>query len=283
MSGKNKPGGAKKDFTRRDIAIAFVVFFSVFFAVGYLRGRSDRSSPDRLKLYLGEIIHADKNLLKFGKENGKTVIRYACPSNQYWYDVDVNKTYKDLHNTGGTTESAQLAITKDGAFYTAFIAGTISAWSIKDVLAFVTFGEGGTTSSRVKVVMAAIAGTVIGYEVGYWLATRTAPACDDANYANLLQDPKEWESIEEAVWRERFKKLYEENSGFSSCGAKDANVRHVEDEKLSTALTKLEQLKLSASEVGYNYSAADFDALDEFAKVRSEYIGLCLNQGAAAN
>jgi hypothetical protein len=52
MSGKGKSGGAKKSTTKRDTTIAFVGFFSVFFLVGYLRGRSDRDSPDRLKLYL---------------------------------------------------------------------------------------------------------------------------------------------------------------------------------------------------------------------------------------
>jgi hypothetical protein len=277
MSGKNN-SRTNKGATKREMALAFVVFFSVFFIVGYLRGRSERSSPDRLKIYLGDIIQANKNLLRFGKKDGKTVIRYTCTGNEYWYNVDENEPHKDPANTGTTTESDQLAITKDGAFYTAFVAGTFSAWSIKDLMTFLKYGDEGSTRSRLGLVVAAVAGTVAGYELGYSLATRTPPPCTDAKYAALLQDPNQWRSIEQGVWLERFRELYNENSGFSSCGASDAEVRRVEDENLGKALAKLEQLRASTSKVGYTYSSADFDALDDVAKVKTEYAGRCLNQ-----
>ena len=286
MSPKNKRGGAKRPTTKRDVAIAFVAFFTVFFVVGYLRGRSDRNSPDRLKIYLGEIIRKDNNLLRMGKNaGGKRVFTYACPGNHYSFEVDTDKVHKDpLAARSTTAEFPELAITNDSAFYSAFVVGTISAWSIKDVFAWVAFSEtGGSAASRAKVIIAAIAGTVVGYELGYWLATRTPPSCDFAKYDELLQDPKQWESIEAATWLERFRKINEANSGFSSCGAEDVNVRRVQDEKLSNALTKFEELKDRVSEVGHNFSSADFDSLDEFANVKAEYIKLCFNQSAAPN
>ncbi|HEX8138457.1 MAG TPA: hypothetical protein VF544_12770 [Pyrinomonadaceae bacterium] len=271
--------GEKVKITGRDIQITFVAFFFIFMGVGYMRGRAVRSSPERLKIYLGQNIRNNSGLLQFARDSsGRRRIRYMCPNKQYWYEVDADKIHQEPGNLAASSigESFEPAIARDDVFFTTFVVGAISAWSVKDVFSYVGIAQrGGVIKSKLKVVIAAVLGTVIGYEVGYWIATRSTPECDSPAYDTLLSDPKEWKLLEKGVWEERVRNAEEGIGMLAGCQAKDASVQHTQNERMNEALTKIEELKDKTSEIGYDYSSTDFDLLDEFVKVKNEYVRMC--------
>jgi hypothetical protein len=293
----NRSQGAAKDpdegkdnklkITGRDINLTFLAFFLIFMGVGYMRGRAVRNSPERLKLYLGENIHNNSGLLQFVRDStGRRRIRYTCPNKQYWYEIDTQKIHKEPSNSAAPspTESFEPAIVRDDVVFTTFVVGALSAWSVKDVVQYVGLAKaGGAIPSRVKVVIAAILGSVMGFEIGYWLATRSAPDCDYPKYDELLSDPNEWKVIERGVWSERIINAEDGIGVLSGCEAKDADVRRAQDDNLNKALTKLERLKEKTSELGYAYSSTDFDGLDEFVKVKNDYFKICRSQSGLAH
>lgn len=278
--------GEKVRITSRDIKITFLAFFFVFMGVGYLRGRAVRNSPERLRMYMGENIRHNSGLLQFAKDSaGKRRIRYTCPNKQYAYDVDDNKVYNETkrYATPGDAGHYEPAIVRDDVFFTTFVVGAFSAWSIKDVFSYVGLAQkGGAITSRVKVIIAAILGTVVGYEIGYWLATRSTPECDYAGYDKLLTDEKEWKTIEEGVWAERVRNAEVGIGALGGCQAGDAGVQRAQDSRLNEALTMIQRLKERTAEVGYDYHSTDFDMLDKFVKVKTEYLKACGGQSSPA-
>lgn len=297
-AGRNKSRGAAKgdheradgtkvSITARDIQITFFAFFLIFAGAGYMRGRIVRNSPERLRMYLAENVQNDTNLLQLVKSsNGRRRIMYTCPNKQYWYEIDDDKIHKEPLSlpAPGAVQSFEPAITRDDVFFSTFLIGTLSAWTVKDVVSYVGVArKSGAISSKLKVVAAAIAGVAVGFEVGYWLALRSTPSCDSGKYDALLGNSSEWRLIAAGILTERIKNAEEGVAALGHCEAGDRGVRRAQDDRMNNALLKFTLLKDRASELGYSCSSADFDSLDEFLEVKSDYLKVCSPEKESAH
>ncbi|MBV9926930.1 MAG: hypothetical protein JOZ96_18070 [Acidobacteria bacterium] len=279
---KNKKKGLP-EITKKDLWMVFFAFFSVFMFVGYMRGRSVRYSPERLR---ADLLKSHKNDFKLVRDREwRMQIVYACPSNEYRYEIDGNVVhamdFKDSLPEG--TSPIEPAILSDKEIINSFLVGAggaggaASIWTVREVFAYVgeSSGRGLTSSSKVKLVIYAVLGSLVGYEIGKSFALSRELTCDYVGYSNLLNSRDEWKPIERAMWwgeYERVKKL----PSLGECGSTDEAVNQVQKTKLNDALTKLGQYEEGdVSVVGHDYSSSDFKALYDFEAVKNEYVKAC--------
>src|SRR2546422_780387 len=183
-STRNSPAQDKssvKPVTGKDLILTFAVFFLIFGLIGYLRGRSIRNKPERLRL---DVL----SRLALGERNGQKIIAYQCNGqNEVSWDID-----KDALFTARTlTEPAQFAfspaIIDNDSLTTAFLTGggVASIFTAREMLAFATAGGGGSKLLReghVQLIVTALLAVVSGYEICYPNALHTNSNCGDARF-----------------------------------------------------------------------------------------------------
>lgn len=279
---KKREKGLPK-ITKKGLFMVFLTFFFVFMFVGYMRGRSIRYSPERLHW---DLLHTHKYDFKLGYDSrGKKIISYTCPSNQYQYEIDGNSPHsmRDKSNLPKDISLIEPAILSDKEIVNSFLAGAggaggvASIWTVKEVFTYIgDSSKGGLSSgSKVKLIVSAVLGSLMGYEIGKWIALSNELTCDYEGYSKLLESPDVWREVERDMWWGEYERVTKVNF-LGECGSTDEQVNRAQDKNFNDALTKLEQYKDGeVSVVGHDFSSSDFDALYDFEAAKNEYIRAC--------
>ena len=281
----DKPDNGKSTSRKirpRDLLITFLVFFVIFAFVGYLRGRSLRNRPDRLRV---DIV---KNL-RLGEIGGKKVLAYQCEAEpRTWWDIDANQSH-NLGTPGNSTETPSLspALFRDETVTTAFLAGgsVASIFTVKELLAFATASPATsklTNEGHIKLILAALLGTVSGYEVGYRIALSENSNCGDLKFYEKMSqngewtgDGNQWVGFERRYW-ELSELTVVGDEPFGGCKSSDPVTKAMEEDKLATA--RVEFLGFVNGEVstsGHDIKSSDFLALDKYRQVIDEFKARC--------
>lgn len=264
----------------------FLTFFLVFAFVGYVRGRSVRQTPERIRIDLFKS-HRDKFKLLGSDGSGGPRIIYGCSNHKYWYDLEKGKVYRESPGVLAPEAAPILvpAILSDGTIITAFAGGTASVWTVREIISYVTApaskgaAKGAsalTKSSKVRMVIAAVLGTIFGYEIGYQLALSDESGCDRPEYLKLLEEPAEWKPLKAAFWQQESERVEGARAPLS-CGSKNEALNRTQEEAADRARVKFEQYKQdkNVQEVGHDFSPADFEAVYEFEAARIAFLQAC--------
>ena len=275
-------GKANRRITGRDLALVFVTFFLMFGFIGYLRGRSVRNKPDRLRW---DILAR----LVLGERKGQKVLAYQCNGkHEVAWDIDKDGLFTERVSVGPSENFVYSpAIFDNDSLMAAFLTGggVASIFTAREVMAFATASGRAsklTNESHIKLIAVAVIATVSGYEIGYQIALHANSVCDDSRFTPILNDAKnwtgdghDWEGFEKVHWK-LSANMVEKEERLGSCNSPDLNLRTSEERKFAAA--RAEFLSFSEGDVmaiEHNMSAADFDALNTYRKVVREFNQLC--------
>jgi len=277
------PAGAKAPrATKKDLLVTFLTFFFIFACVGYLRGRSIRNQPDRLRL---DVL----SRLAFGEKKGQDILAYQCYDNRDvgWYiDRDARTTERASGETSQGYSFTPAAV-EDDSLITAFLTGggAASVFTVKEVLAYATASGKTiklTNEEHVKLIGVAVLGAVSGYELRYQIALHTNADCADDRFTAILNDKqnwtgdgKGWDGFERVYWTRSLNEVKkEEHPG--PCNSSDATVKAAEEQKFNFARAQfLSFMDTDVLELEHNLSSADFDELTAYDKVLREFNQKC--------
>jgi hypothetical protein len=280
---ESPPAGVKTPLvTKKDLFVTFLIFFLIFTCVGYLRGRSIRNEPDRLRL---DVLSS----LTFGEKQGGDILAYQCNDNrQVRWDIDRDTRLTEI-TTGETTEGYAFApaVLKDDSLITAFITGggAASVFTVKEVLAYATASPKTlkfTNEGHVKLIVVAALAAVSGYELGYQIALHTNSDCGDSRFAAILNDRqnwmgdgKGWEGFERVYWTKSLNDVRkQENLG--PCISADPNVKDAQEKKFNLARARfLAFMDTDVLRLEHNLSSEDFDELNTYGQVLREFNKTC--------
>jgi hypothetical protein len=282
MSEKAAPaaGANAPLIKKKDLLFTFLVFFFIFACVGYLRGRSIRNEPGRLRL---DVL----SRLALGQKRGQDVLAYQCNDNrEVWWDIDRDDRFTE-RASGGTPQpfSFTPAAVKDDSLITAFLTGggAASVFTVKEVLAYATASSKTTkltNEEHVKLIGVAILAAVSGYELGYQIALHTNADCADERFTAILNDKQSW-SGDGNGW-DGFERVYwttslNEDEHPGPCISPDASVKAAEEQKFNFARARfLRFLDSDVLQLEHNLSSADFDELNAYDKVVREFNQRCV-------
>ena len=290
MAKKKKPTDKVKtpkeanSITGKDLILAFVGMFLVFAAIGYLRGRSIRNKPERLRL---DILVR----LGLGERGGKRILAYQCNGKrELAWDLDNNTLFSERPSVVAEEYTFSPAIFQNDSLTTAFLTGggVASVFTAKELFVFAATNSKFSTSSRlpykghIQLILTAVFAAVSGYEVGYQIALHINSDCADPRFTPILHDPKnwigdgkDWHGFEKTHWLFSLNVLENEtHPGF--CKSSDANVRASEDNKFLLALSEFNEFREgSVTAVDHDITSADFEALNKYQNALREYNQRC--------
>lgn len=267
---------------KKDLLFTFLVFFFIFACVGYIRGRSIRNQPDRLRL---DVL----SRLALGEKQGQDILAYQCYDNrEVSWDIDRDARFTE-RTSGGSSQGFSFtpAALKDDSMITAFLTGggAASVFTVKEVLAYAT-ASGKTTTltneEHVKLIGVAILAAVSGYELGYQIALHTNADCADERFTAILNDKqnwtgdgKGWDGFERVYWTTSLNEVKKEEQP-GPCNSSDASVKAAEERKFNLARGQfLQFMQSDVLQLEHNLSSADFDELNAYDKVLREFNQKC--------
>ena len=271
------------EIQKKDLILTFVVFFVIFGFIGYLRGRSIRNKPERLRF---DVLAR----LEIGERNGKAILAYQCNGlREVTWDIDTDVLFTERASVGTEEYTFYPAIIQDDSLTTAFLTGggVASVFTAKEVFAYAIASKPGSTFTKeahVKLVLTALLAAVTGYEIGYQIALHSNSDCTDPRFTPILHDAKNWTGnaqdwlgFEKTEWIVSLHVLEKEtHPGF--CKSSDANLRASEDNKFALARAEFLQLREgSATSMDHNLRSADFEGLKKYRNALLEYNQHCGN------
>jgi hypothetical protein len=163
----------------------FLLFFAIFFVLGFYEARQWHGQPDYINLFVVSHMrlaaHGDTNYLIYGP-----------PSGAVWI-LDLKRdsaSFDDPMRQVAMLESSNASILAvDGSLLHTFLAGA-SAWTIKDVITAIK-----EKPSNYRNIIAAIAAGGGGFSTGYWIGNRFPPRFDDPAIIRWLSTTTDYSNI----------------------------------------------------------------------------------------
>ena len=156
-----KQGAGSSDDSIGAVIVLALLFFTIFFVLGFCKARKEHSHPDYIKLFVimhTRLVHSgDTNRLVYGPSNGAAVWMLDLKSNSA--SVDPMRELAMLESTNPKT------IAVDSSLVQTFLG----VWTVKDLITMANKG------GDYRKIIAIIVGAGTGFYAGYLISDRLFP------------------------------------------------------------------------------------------------------------